>query len=729
MTSTPSTSTSASTTIPAGFSRRIKQSLKLRLQDEIDRDVTSTSGATTSAPIDVAACTQALSDILGYERKSRTGGSGVIGSSGVSHGTPTKTTIDAQSLRSVVERRGLALNESFLDASLRAQSKMTQVEATLRALDDARERMRFALDASNSKTAELLRESERAKENLKLIESRRDLVKSFAADFQLSKTFVEALSVRPTEDSSTNDELPQHFFQALERVKAIQANCAKLANTDQQRAGLELMDVMTTYAESAHEKLRRWVIAKCRILAEDDDFITERDEKTLQKAVETLRQRPLLFKACVEEVTRTRHNALFRRFITALTRGSAGTKPIEVHAHDPLRYVGDMLSWVHQAVASEKEFCTMAFGSSEDGGVVEIDGVAFDATQDVLKKVFDAVCRPLKVRVEQAFVTSSGSVMEGGVMVAYKLANLMSFYKKLLFDLLGDEATLTKTIAGLKESAKTFFSDAVCQHSGKFKKTSLAPSAFAGGEDAIAPPSTLREGVSNAMDLLDAVATTSTSSSGGSEEESKELLSAALDGLIDPIVQAVETAAVKVGDQMQSVIGSAASGPKWVGDAFALNCLNAIREPLRSHSSAGGKVEEISRIIARKVSDVADSEAGGLLAASGLSDALELVVLYQEQGLSSGSNVMANDPALKIDRLAAALSSLVDAAGTNLPDFAQVQSAAIRRDVTNRYNSKLIEAYSRVYAAVLQPTSGYPSDVRSRIRHGPDALSTVLGGA
>ena len=129
------------------------------------------------------------------------------------------------------------------------------------------------------------------------------------------------------------------------------------------------------------------------------------------------------------------------------------------------------------------------------------------------------------------------------------------------------------------------------------------------------------------------------------------------------------------------------------------------------------------------MSDVADSEAGGLLAASGLSDALELVVLYQEQGLSSGSNVMANDPALKIDRLAAALSSLVDAAGTKLPDFAQVQSPAIRRDVTNRYNSKLIEAYSRVYAAILQPASGYPSDVRSRIRHGPDALSTVLGGA
>ncbi|THF96600.1 hypothetical protein TEA_000052 [Camellia sinensis var. sinensis] len=52
-----------------------------------------------------------------------------------------------------------------------------------------------------------------------------------------------------------------------------------------------------------------------------------------------------------------RHNALFRRFISALTRGGPGgmPRPIEVHAHDPLRYVGDMLGWLHQALASERE--------------------------------------------------------------------------------------------------------------------------------------------------------------------------------------------------------------------------------------------------------------------------------------------------------------------------------------------------------------------------------------
>lgn len=50
------------------------------------------------------------------------------------------------------------------------------------------------------------------------------------------------------------------------------------------------------------------------------------------------------------QVANVRHNALFRRFISALTHGGPGglPRPIEVHAHDPLRYVGDMLGWLHQ---------------------------------------------------------------------------------------------------------------------------------------------------------------------------------------------------------------------------------------------------------------------------------------------------------------------------------------------------------------------------------------------
>jgi hypothetical protein len=52
-----------------------------------------------------------------------------------------------------------------------------------------------------------------------------------------------------------------------------------------------------------------------------EETAEEGGEGFLARAVVALRERPVLFKYCVEEVARTRHNALFRRFITALTKG------------------------------------------------------------------------------------------------------------------------------------------------------------------------------------------------------------------------------------------------------------------------------------------------------------------------------------------------------------------------------------------------------------------------
>ena len=44
-------------------------------------------------------------------------------------------------------------------------------------------------------------------------------------------------------------------------------------------------------------------------------------------------------------------------FIDALTIGGANgnPKPIENHAHDPKRYIGDMFAWLHQSIPNEKE--------------------------------------------------------------------------------------------------------------------------------------------------------------------------------------------------------------------------------------------------------------------------------------------------------------------------------------------------------------------------------------
>lgn len=94
-----------------------------------------------------------------------------------------------------------------------------------------------------------------------------------------------------------------------------------------------------------------------------------------------------------------------RRFITALTRGGPnGTpRPIEMNAHDPRRYLGDMLAWLHQALASERELLISLFGP--DDAPHSADDHLANGHSDVpsssalLDRVVEGVCRPLKVRL------------------------------------------------------------------------------------------------------------------------------------------------------------------------------------------------------------------------------------------------------------------------------------------------------------------------------------------
>lgn len=92
-----------------------------------------------------------------------------------------------------------------------------------------------------------------------------------------------------------------------------------------------------------------------------------------------LKKRPAYYEHCIQEIFQARRVNLIRKFLYALTKGGpnvscfvvvlVGTfcidsqttsqghpKPIEIHAHDPARYISDMLAWVHQAVASERDF-------------------------------------------------------------------------------------------------------------------------------------------------------------------------------------------------------------------------------------------------------------------------------------------------------------------------------------------------------------------------------------
>jgi hypothetical protein len=136
--------------------------------------------------------------------------------------------------------------------------------------------------------------------------------------------------------------------------------------------------------------------------------------------------------------------------MTALTRGgpSGLPRPIELHAHDPLRYVGDMLAWVHQAIAAEREFLESLFSVGGDGRMVgsarAIPEVNKSDEEEWIADMMDAsvskLCVPLKVRIQQTVRSQQSCI------VSYKIANLLQFYLVTMIKTIGATSLLSKTI-------------------------------------------------------------------------------------------------------------------------------------------------------------------------------------------------------------------------------------------------------------------------------------------
>jgi len=102
-----------------------------------------------------------------------------------------------------------------------------------------------------------------------------------------------------------------------------------------------------------------------------------------------------------------RRSAVVQDFMEALTHGenSLSARPIEVQAHDPLRYLGDILAWVHQAVAGEREVLSLILGVAakskpsqlEPGNETWLeDGTIISAFDELMEKDLEGTFRPIR---------------------------------------------------------------------------------------------------------------------------------------------------------------------------------------------------------------------------------------------------------------------------------------------------------------------------------------------
>lgn len=647
-----------------------------------------------------------------------------------------------RNLRSTIEKRALSINEEFLLASEAAQESLDRVEDEVNALAECCDKIAKALSSCSATTGDIINTTERLKQELDITTQRQEIVSCFLRDYQLSNEEINALR---------DEDLNEDFFKALSHVQEIHANCKILLRTHHQRAGLELMDMMAVYQEGAYERLCRWVQAECRRLGDSDN---PEVSDLLKTAVRCLKERPVLFKYCAEEVANMRHNALFRRFISALTRGGPGglPRPIEVHAHDPLRYVGDMLGWLHQALASERELVLVLLDpeavlntgptARRFSKNTESDSTKTESEMTfVLDRIFEGVCRPFKVRVEQVLQS------QPTLIVAYKLSNTLEFYSYTVSELLGRETSLCNTLWLLKDAAQQTFFDILKTRGDKLLRY---PPLVAVD---LSPPAAVREGVSVLLEIIDTYNSMMVSASG------KKLdFDPVIAALLDPLVQMCEQAAEaykakgvihssrsrrmssdagqfnKDSSSVDAILtggnsGSSAQNAESRSKIFLINCLSAIQQPLLGHEAAAKYASSLGSMVEAHGNILVEKEVDVILRRCGLSSKMMYI---QRMNNNEYDDVV--KPLAEVDDMSPPVISeslraffgLVSGTEGSLPEFELILVPRLRSEACIRIARALAEAYELICNAIFDPKNCYP-DPKSLVRHPPDQIRTILG--
>ena len=132
---------------------------------------------------------------------------------------------------------------------MKGMQELDATERRLSHLSASCDAVASSITGSHSATATLLTRSDQLASELAAVQRKAAVVATFLEHYQLDPADAETLRT---------SEVDEAFFAALARVRRVQVNCRALLHTHHQRAGLELLDSMAAFQETAYERLCKY---------------------------------------------------------------------------------------------------------------------------------------------------------------------------------------------------------------------------------------------------------------------------------------------------------------------------------------------------------------------------------------------------------------------------------------------------------------------------------------
>ncbi|KAL2441697.1 Conserved oligomeric Golgi complex subunit 6 [Exophiala dermatitidis] len=477
-----------------------------------------------------------------------------------------------RNLKAAAQKEVISCNAKIVDDFGQVAEQLKRVGAMIATLNQICASMRQHIVAAKQETGPMLEEASTLLTRKQETETKQQLLNAFNAHFLVSPADLDILT-------SSAEPVDERFFAVLDRVKQIHRDCEVLLgyDTENQRLGLDLMEQTARHLDAGFKKLYTWIQREFRALDLEDPHISA----SIRRALRVLSERPTLFQNCLDFFAEARQSTLAESFHAALTGGAlpGAGKAIEFSTHEPLRYIGDMLAWVHSAAVSEKEALEGLFVSDADEIAKGLSSAAqasepwarirgrrvsssssisssssptsteepnqkepkepvFDgrkALSELISRNLASVCETLQSRIDIAVRTNTDPVL------AFKIFNLLDFYRDIFGKLVGSDSSLAKTMQSLQTSTLAHF-EAMMEEETAAATATAAEDSSASTDPS--PPAFLTTALSQFSEVVRARGPQLT------ERELERLFAAMLGGILNVCAEA----AVQIPDVRRSTI-------------------------------------------------------------------------------------------------------------------------------------------------------------------------------
>ncbi|XP_018369908.1 PREDICTED: conserved oligomeric Golgi complex subunit 6 isoform X2 [Trachymyrmex cornetzi] len=475
----------------------------------------------------------------------------------------TENTLNSRrNLRSKIERRSLAINEEFLATFREVKASLDDVYQNVLAMNTSVQSMTNRLQATKAQTSQLIEQTSKLQSESQILTMQQEVASAFIRNFQLTPSELTVLH-----GSARESPITEEFFSVVSKVQDIHGKCRVLMQSGYQTLALDIMQRMTLLQESALERLYRWTQTQCK------NIENERLAPLLIKAMSKLQDRPVLFKYILDEYCTARRTALVGSFIEALTLGeSFGTpNPIEMHANDPKRYVGDMLAWLHQVIPVEKENILILVKGCDKTDVS-------DQVKQALSNITEGLCHSLKSRIEHVIST------EAPATVLYSITTLIRFYRAITEQVIPDSVLDQTLLDLLALSEKSFLS-----RLQRETRIALGERAEPPGSDLVPAPS-----VSRLLSLLNEILSVASIA----EDRERDMLQI-VSCIIDPLLQEVNETASRLPTVDMAV--------------YLLNCMHQIQSTLALYEYMDQRLERLQAQSDAQIDTLTSEQASSLV--------------------------------------------------------------------------------------------------------------------